>query len=76
MRARMSGTQPPIIVSRGAGAIVALLVCTVLLPVRASAADLALHVAPKPQSEAAGSVQNPLKRLFEKFLHWRRMQPH
>lgn len=76
MGATMLGTQPRIIAARGVRAFAALLACAMLLPVHASAADLALHVAPPPPREAAGSAQNPVKRLFEEFLHWRRIQPH
>ena len=83
----MLGTQLPLAAPKAAGArttlpanlalgaILALLVCATLLSGRASAADLALHVAPKTQRETPVPMSNPLKRLFEEFLRWKRALP-
>jgi hypothetical protein len=76
----MPGIAPPAISLKGAGALLLLIACAAEVSGRASAADLALRIAPKAQHktqhEAPAAAGGQPKSLYEQFLRWKRSLFH
>jgi hypothetical protein len=72
----MSRIKPPAISLKGAGALLLLIACDSEVSGRASAADLALRVAPKAQHEAPSAAGGQPKSIYEQFLRWKRSLFH
>jgi len=72
----MSGIAPRAISPKGAGALLLLIACASLGSGRASAADLALRIAPKAHRAAPAPASEQHESLYEQFLRWKRTLFH
>jgi hypothetical protein len=72
----MSGIAPSAISLKGAGALLLLIACVTQDSGRASAAELALRIAPMAHRAAPAPASEQHESLYEQFLRWRRTLFH